>query len=991
MERYGQFYGTNNTGHYVELGTSQGMTAFLQRNGAQNPGAVCAEIAKPLSHFKQFEDYDKATSDDYPVSVCYVPMHLDRTNESFRGMKPLYAIAVNGNENRERDTSYSCFAVMSQEEILAGTYTHLDHIFGTPLVSWMELCELREQNIKKDYSMTPSRVEIPIREKDRSVVVFGVKTIYSGACLVIRVEKGFGFNRRAMELLSQIYSLLPPRLAVETGFVTYQTESAAQAIQERTGVRVYVIPAEAEFPKLKGDVVRLDMNEPAIILEEKDDVVKAAKWWSKQEYSQRIEAMRTIFGDPRLSLMDAEEYGKRTRSLSEEVKKLKNPGEMRISDPEGLKRWYNSFSESARSIEWIRKRIRANAQKLLAQGLTLEQLEAEAAARLVMIGQQENPDPAERKDWQSRFSAAHVLVSGDATKEGRNRSFQAFAKGSGYVVEQTTGVLQAQLRQADALRQTQLDEQRTAFTQELEKQKLDHAQRLKLQDESHTQELNKERAEHSMALTTMRQQLSAEQAARQQDQSNYNDQLQQLNRQAKERIRQYQDNELRLRQERDQARLQIDSLNRDLAETQRACDAKLRQTQLECDQAVIRASEERDQAVQKANAERDLAEKKLRQGREDGSVASGKSWVALVLSALAGLVVGCLIIGLIWFGTSRVANKPEETTPSVLPVTQTPTEPSTEPSTTPPTTPPPTEPPTTEPPTTEPREPFTADGQINWDVVLEDSGLFAVENGHREMKELLEAYLPEDEGEVVALVTTDRDGFEMNLLPERFAVLIQLKEQESQLHVPQITSGKYRSEGQMEDFGSRNETDPSQTQGYDEDEDNFDHENAVALTENASLVVQGEYYRLIIIGDDELQTACLKLFQLINPAEDGSVSLSVRYVRQDDQDGQDGQDDQVDAALLELGTLISDVLEETDWWLDVTKVSVQESDVTEGRERLNSNRTPIVALHVGKQAVYIYDYTDDSDKASEMCGIQKKNGREAAEIDGLVAVAYSGK
>lgn len=971
MERYGQFYGTNDTGYYGVLGTSPGMMTFLERNGAKDSGAVCAEIAKPLSHFERFPDYNKATSDDYPVSVCYVPMHLDRTNESFRGMKPLYAIAVNGNENKARDTSYSCFAVMSQEEILAGTYTHLDHIFGTPLVSWMELRELREQHIEKDYSMTPSRVEIPIREKDRNAVVFGVKTIYSGACLVIRVEKGFGFNRRAMELLSQIYSLLPPRLAVETGFVTYQTESAAQAIQERTGVRVYVIPAEAEFPKLKGDVVRLDMNEPAITLEEKDDVVKAAKWWSKREYSQRVEAMRTILGDPNLSLMDANQYGERTREFSEEVKKLKKPGEMRISDPEGLKRWYNSFSEFTRSIEWTRKSMRATAQKLLAQGLTLEQLEAEAAAGLVMIGQQEHPDPTERKDWQSRFSAAHVLVSGDATKEGRNRSFQAFAKGTGYVVEQTTGVLQAQLRQADTLRQTQLDEQRTAFTQEL----------------------NKERAEHSMALTTVRQQLSAEQAARQQDQSNYNAQLQQLNQQARERIRQYQDNELRLRQERDQARLQIDSLNRDLAETQRACDAKLRQTQLECDQAVIRASEERDQAVQKANAERDLAEKKLRQGREDGSVASGKSWVALVLSAAAGLVVGCLIIGLIWFGTSRAANKPEDTTPSVPPVTQTPIEPSTEPPTTPPTTEPPTEPsatepPTTEPPATEPREPFTADGQINWDVVLEDSGLLAVENGRREMEKLLEAYLPEDEGEVVALVTTDRDGFELNLLPEQFAVLIQLKEQERQQRVPQNSSGKHRLEnGQMDDFGSRNETEPSQTQGDDEDVDN---ENATALTADASLVVQGEYYRLIVIGDDELQAACVKLFQLINPAEDANVSLSVRYVRQDDQVDQDDQDDQVDAVLLELGTLISDLLEETDWWLDVAKVSAQESDVTEGRERLNSNRTPIVALHVGKQAVYIYDYTDDADKASEMCGIQKKNGREAVEIDGLVAVAYSG-
>lgn len=983
MERYGQFYGCDQNGYYRVLGKSPGIEKFLQDNGARDPGAVLDEIAKPLRHFEQFKGY---SSDAYPVSVCYVPMHLDRTSESFRGMKPLYAIAVNGSEHKGRDSSYSCFAVMSQEEILAGTYTHLDHIFGTPLVSWMELQELREKGIEKDYSMTPSRVEIPIREKDRKAVFFGVKAIYSGACLVIRVEKGFGFNRHSMELLSQIYSLLPPRLAVETGFATYQTESAIKAIRQRTGVRVYVIPGEASFPDLGADMVRLDMNDPAsITLEEKDEVVLAAKWWSKREYTQRIEAMRVVFGDPSLSLMNAEEYGKLTRSFSEECKRLGKPGETKISDLEGLKQWYDSFSASTRSVGWAQKRMRATAQKLLVEGLTLEQLEADAAAQLVLARQQE--EPSARKQWQSLFTAAHALASGDTTKEGRNRSFQAFEKGAGYLVKKITGVLQARLQQADTLRQTQLDEQRNAFTQELEKRTQEHEQRLKLQNESHIQELNQQRAEHAMALTTVQQQLSAEQAARQQDRSNYDTQLRQLHQQSTERIRQYQDNETRLRQERDLALNQIDSLNMDLARTRKECDEKLHQIQLECDQAVIRASEERDQAVQKANAERDKAQEKLRKGEENGTVASGKRWVAPVISAVAGLVVGCLIIGLIWFGTSRAANKPEETLPSEPSVTQTPTETYTEPSTTPPTTQPPTEPPTTEPPTTEPREPFAADGQINWDVVLDDSGLYAVENHPGEIEELLELYQQEDEGEILALVTTDWEGFEGNLLPEQFAVLIQLKEQERQQHVQQVSSGNRRVEI-TDDFGSKKETEPSETQGFDENENIFDNENASTLTEDASLIVQGEYYRLIVIGDDELQDACLKLFQLINPAEDEAVLLSVRYVRQDDQDD---SDEQVDAELLELGTLISSALDETDWWLDVTKVSVQESDVTEGKERLDSNRTPIAAIAVGERDVYIYDYTDDADKASEMCRIQKKNGREAVEIDGLLAVVYSGK
>ena len=126
MERYGQFLGCDQKGAYVTLKTTPGLVDFLSRNGATSPSTANQVVVSTLTRFERFDGYFDYPANRYPVSVCYAPMHLVKKGEAYKGMKPLYAIAVNGAENKARDTSYGCCTMMSREEILEGKgYTYL--------------------------------------------------------------------------------------------------------------------------------------------------------------------------------------------------------------------------------------------------------------------------------------------------------------------------------------------------------------------------------------------------------------------------------------------------------------------------------------------------------------------------------------------------------------------------------------------------------------------------------------------------------------------------------------------------------------------------------------------------------------------------------------------------------------------------------------------------------------------------------------------------
>ena len=358
MERYGKFYGCDKTGRYETLLYARELDMLMARCGAKNPGAAVDAAINPLCSFQLFSQYSDNKQDEYPVSLCYIPRHLSKL-DAFREMnEPVYAVAVNGFEHKARDTNYSCAVLVSRQEMLSdGAYNYLDQIFGTPLVSWQEMYLLREKGVKPDVNMTPSKVTPVLKSADQAAICAVVDALYADKKhIFICLEQGRTFNKRSVDLLTQIYSLLPPRLAVETGFVTYQPVAKVQELIAATGIKISVYPAEAAatLPEATDSTLVLDLNRPETVqVNPRSKVVKAVMWWAGLTWDQRREAMAKLFADRNIALLDMEKYVEITAAFAQNdllTGKMKNAS---FPDVESIRKVYENDPILSKHISWV--------------------------------------------------------------------------------------------------------------------------------------------------------------------------------------------------------------------------------------------------------------------------------------------------------------------------------------------------------------------------------------------------------------------------------------------------------------------------------------------------------------------------------------------------------------------------------------------------------------------------------------------------------------
>ena len=394
MDRYSTIRGTIASGAEMRLAESDGLSAFLQSLGALDANSVLQVVDSQLRGFERLTGYETEKQNQKPVAIRYAPMHLYK----MRGMervRPFCALSVSGVENREdRISQYSQTFIFSHEQTLRGTdgYNYLDMLLGTEPLSWktLELYRNKQASLECD---SPLRKIIPkIEAHDLIVTLKTVEAIYQKKNVVIQLEPNFSFNDRALRLLAGIYSLLPPRLAVEVGYATYQRAADIPKIVERNSIRIFVLPAGESVGQLPDSFLLLDLaTTPAPV--KKTPLMETLVKWVQFPWERRQSAMQELFKDEReyqdetLFVQKSTACFNAIRSAEQWSRDTSKNGT--ISSLEELYAEYEAHQ--SQYVPWFDEMFRNRITALLKAPNTLDHLNAQAAEKLRTAVKEEQP------------------------------------------------------------------------------------------------------------------------------------------------------------------------------------------------------------------------------------------------------------------------------------------------------------------------------------------------------------------------------------------------------------------------------------------------------------------------------------------------------------------------------------------------------------------------------------------------------------------------
>ena len=253
MQRVSYLWGTNEK-EYTELGRSEGFDAFLKEYSAAVPGAILQEIKHSLTGCRAVEN---AAGADASVNVRWLPLHLNKLGDgAFSQMKPFNVLAVTGRERSDgtRESYYTHLTLMDRKETVNDKdHSFLDHIFGTAPLTPAEEAAYRSGSFpESDSRATASLPEAAVSGVDAELsaacfdaVKFIISVLYhnTGSRVVITLKERPSFQKEAFGILKQIYSLLPPKMALETGFSVYELPEDMAELSQKLNIRIFVIPA----------------------------------------------------------------------------------------------------------------------------------------------------------------------------------------------------------------------------------------------------------------------------------------------------------------------------------------------------------------------------------------------------------------------------------------------------------------------------------------------------------------------------------------------------------------------------------------------------------------------------------------------------------------------------------------------------------------------------------------------------------------------------
>lgn len=394
MNRYSVLRGTNREGIYTELGCSKGLPGFLTRIGASSPSATIDAALNFLVGFTRKQGYfEEKNANNAPVSVRYAPLYLHKLPEMPDGLKPFNLLSINGLEQRDaddgvdkRETVYSHNFFLEKELIFhksEGSYCYLDQIFGTPLTSWVDVRDNRRQIHPLNLDAPPKVVSPILRPQDKDTVLNTIEAIYENKTVVIRLERECSFNARSWGILTQIYSLLQPRLAAEIGFATYVDEIEMSRLQKETSIRILVLAPETTIPTLPNSYRQIDLQSPTKQQPINKDLREILEKWYRLDWKKRQEALEALFDQDKLNYIDPDLFIQISNSFFGDPffswMKSSEDNES-IHSLEDLYKKETGFA--ACKVTWCAEMFERKIPELLPSGVTLESLVARTLAEV---------------------------------------------------------------------------------------------------------------------------------------------------------------------------------------------------------------------------------------------------------------------------------------------------------------------------------------------------------------------------------------------------------------------------------------------------------------------------------------------------------------------------------------------------------------------------------------------------------------------------------
>lgn len=516
MNRYSMLWGTTDSGEYRLMWNSRKLAEYLESIGATDPSKAADTAQNILRSFGDYPEYAEQPVDDKPVSVHYAPMHLYKLPEFPSSMKPFCAWSVTGAENRPggRNSTYSHTVIFPYELMLGSdkSRNYLDILFGTKVLDWKDIKAFREKVKLPAFDADPNKVSVDFT--DLKLAIFSAATIIEAKGeknLLIRLEKNCSFNRRAFALLSQIYSLLPPKLATETGFATYHTVADIVGISSKNSICVFVLPASADLKQLAGGknvVIDLTENDGSINLQQ-SPLTETLLQWSRLSWDRRCAAYESIFeSDP--AYLESSTFIRKSKELFDNIREY----EEWISSAKGgtiqsLQDICTFFIQHKewKQIPWYKEQFRQALPKLLPKGERISTLlddavtnyqfaksaeEKKTAGELYHIGSQfgeiEIQDLCNRiAARQKEESTAEFLPQLEAerkhTEDAEARHVEELsAEKTAHEKERAelVSVYEGKLQKAETLHAAELTAKKEAFEQELTKQKQSAEEEKKL-------------------------------------------------------------------------------------------------------------------------------------------------------------------------------------------------------------------------------------------------------------------------------------------------------------------------------------------------------------------------------------------------------------------------------------------------------------------------------------------------------------------------------
>ncbi len=405
MERYGMIYATDSLDEYSQVAVSDGIRDFVQdTTGVPFPTEALSRIQRTLrGGYVRLAGWDSQPQREKPLLVKYCPL-MDQ-----EAKQPLYALGISGVRMGYKAYPYDAMVLMGKKELLRPRGSNfLDHIFGTRMLQPRDLEKIQQKKGKQDLALGPDPVLKQCRTEDLPGVIHIIESLYAGNRVVIRLERGQVFNRRAMEVLCQVYALLPPQSAIGLGFAAYPDVEKLEELARDLDTKLFVIPGEQVSIHLPGGFVLVDMDAEHTL--SKSNLTVCLRRWSDMKQEDRFEAMYQLFRAPGLELWSEEQFVAQTRKLfSDKIFRYKpTPG--KCGTLEELKQEYDQFPALEGNIGCLREIFRQAVPVLLGGKDRLMELKIQAAIQA--RGEQ---DEAKRTRYAELYQFAQKLEPRDDT------------------------------------------------------------------------------------------------------------------------------------------------------------------------------------------------------------------------------------------------------------------------------------------------------------------------------------------------------------------------------------------------------------------------------------------------------------------------------------------------------------------------------------------------------------------------------------------------